>query len=163
MSEKLSTELDWSADEDSVIDVPTPVQSWDVPDGNSVTLKSGNFAVADFQTTAGNSGPSGGSSDPARSTRLALAYREPNDPLDDWTVFTLEVPIAAFNDLSLKDQQSGENAQNRRFKFDPEAPTVDGSRLTFEDSDEIALVALGPDAISGTNSQFSIDMDLNSE
>jgi len=163
MSEKLSTELKWSKDENSVIDVPTALQRWEIPDGTQVTLRSGQFAVADFETTGGNSGPSGANADPSRSTRLALAYREPNDPLDMWTVFTLEVPIAAFNDLSLKNQQSGENAQNRRFQFDPQAPGVSGPQLNFEDADEIALLALGPDAIDGSASQFSINMTTTNE
>lgn len=153
MSEKLSTELKWSTDENSVANVVSALQTWDVPDGGKVTLHSGNFAVADFTTTGGAT--------PSRRTRLGLAYREPNDPLDAWTVFTQEVPIAAFNDLSLKDQQSGENAQNRRFQFDPER--VDGPRIEFEDADEIALVALGPDTIDGSASQFSIDMEFENQ
>lgn len=153
MSEKLSTELKWSNDKDTVADVVTPLQTWDVPDGGVVTLRSGEFAVADFTTTGGN--------DPNRSTRLGFAYREPNDPLDAWTVFTQEVPIAAFNDLSLKDQQSGENAQNRRFQFDPEA--VEGPQINFEDADEIALVAVGPDTIDGSASQFSYPMTFKNE
>jgi hypothetical protein len=153
MSEKLSTELPWSIDETSVADVVSAIQRWDVPDGAEVSLESGNFAVADLVTTGG--------AEPSRSTRLGLAYREPNDPLGAWTVFTLEVPIAPFNDLSLKDQQSGENAQNRRFRFDPEE--VDRGRINFEDADEIALVVVGPDTIDGAASQFSIDMEFSNQ
>lgn len=163
MSEKLSTELKFSTDETTIIDHPSPVQTWDVPDGNTITIRSGNFAVGYFETSGTNGGPSGGNSDPSRGTALALAYREPNDPLKNWTVFTQEVPISPFIDLSLKDQQSGDNAKNRRFVFDPQAAGVDGDSLNFEDADEIALVALGPDEIDGSLSQFSIDMDMRSQ
>jgi len=163
MSERLSTELNYSTDKNTVIDTPTPLQTWDVPDGAVIRLRSGNFGIAYFTTTAGNSGPSGGSADPSRATRLALGYREPGAPLDDWTIFTLEVGISAFNDLSLKDQQSGENAQNRRFQFDPEAQGVDGPVMGFEDADEIALLALGPDEIDGSASQFSYPMEFENE
>lgn len=158
-SQRLSTELDWSEDKDTVVDVPTPVQVWDVPDGARVTLQEGLVAIADFETTGGNSGPSGGNADPSRSTKLALAYREPGDPLDSWTVFTHELSIAAFNDLSLKDQQSGENAQNRRFSFDPEE--IEGRQIGLSDADELALVALGPDNIDGSASQFSYPMNFD--
>jgi hypothetical protein len=158
-SQRLSTELDWSTDENSVIDVPTAVETWDVPDGGEVTLREKLVAIADFMTTAGNGGPAGGNADPSRSTKLALAYREPGDPLDHWTVFTHELGIAAFNDLSLKDQQSGENAQNRRFSFDPEE--VQGSRIGLSDADDLALLAHGPDEIDGSASQFSYPMDFN--
>lgn len=158
-SQRLSTELDWSTDENSVADVPTAVQSWDVPDGGTVTLREGHVAIGDFQTTGSNSGPAGANSDPSRSTKLALAYREPGDPLDAWTVFTHELGIAAFLDLSLKDQQSGENAQNRRFSFDPDE--IEGGAIELEDADEVALVANGPDDIDGSASQFSYPMQFN--
>lgn len=154
-SERLNFELKWSNDKTTVpsADQPTALQTWDVPDGNSVTLREGLVAIADLVTTGGN--------DPSRSTQLGLAYREPGDPLDAWTVITEPLNIGPFIKLSQKDQQSSENAQNRRFSFDPSR--VDGSSITFEDVDEIALVALGPDAIDGAASQFSYPMQLNQE
>lgn len=163
MSERLSTELKWSVDDNTVADVPTPIQSWDVPDGAVVRLQSGRVAIGDFTTTDANSGPAGANADPSRRHRLALGYREPGAPLDDWTIFTLELPIGPFNDLSLKDQQSGENAQQRRFEFDPEAQGVNGPVIGFEDADEIALLALGPDEIDGSASQFSYPMEFDNE
>jgi hypothetical protein len=159
--DKLSTELKWSTDETSVPDVPSAVQTWDVPDGAAVVLRSGVVAIADFQTADPNSGPSGNNADPSRQTRLALGYREPNDPLGAWTVFTQEQRIAPFNDLSLKDQQSSENAQNRVIQFDPEE--VDGRNLTIKDADELALLAVGPDEIDGADSQFAIPMEFRNE
>ncbi|QLH83355.1 hypothetical protein [Halosimplex pelagicum] len=157
--DKLSTELKWSIDETSVPGVPSAVQRWDVPDGANVTVRSGVVAIADFQTAAANSGPSGNSADPSRQTRIALGYREPNDPLGAWTVFTQEQRIAPFNDLSLKDQQSSENAQNRVITFDPEE--VGSGSFTFEDADEIALLVIGPDEVDGSDSQFAIPMEFN--
>lgn len=158
-SDKLSTELSWSGDETSVPDVVSALQTWDIPDGATVTMRPGVVAIADFQTAADNSGPSGNNADPSRGTRLALAYREPNDPLGAWTVFTEEIRIAPFNDLSLKDQQSNENAQNRVIQFDPDE--VPSRSITFEDADELALVAIGPDEIDGADSQFSVTMEYN--
>lgn len=158
--DRLSTELSWSTDETSVPDVVSALQTWDVPDGGEVTIREGVVAIADFETDGANSGPSGNNADPSRSTKLALAYREPNDPLGAWTVFTEGIRIAPFNDLSLKDQQSSENAQNRRIMFDPDE--VPGSSISFVDSDEIALVAVGPDEIDGTDSQFSVPVDFTS-
>lgn len=158
-SQRLSSELEWSSDNDTTIDVPTALQTWDVPDGASVTLREGLVAIADLETTTGNSGPAGGDADPSRSTRIAFAFREPDAPLDHWTVFSHELPVAPFNDLTLSEQQSGENAQNRRFTWDPEH--VPGSSITFEDADEIAILAEGPDEIDGSESQFSFPMDFN--
>lgn len=158
MADQLSTEADYSIDEESVPDVVSALQRWDVPDGAKIILYSGRVATGDFTTTADNSGPAGASAEPSTSTRLGLAVREPNDPLDAWTVITEEIPIGPFNKLTLKDQQSSENAQSRRVRFDPEEVT--GGSLTAEDADEIALVALSPDAIDGAASQFSIEVEF---
>jgi hypothetical protein len=159
VNQRLTTEEDYSSDTDSTPDVPTPVQTWDVPDGATIVLREGMVAIADFETTSGNSGPAGGDADPSSGTRIGLAYREPGDPLESWTVFTHGLSITPFNKLSLKDQQSGDNAQNRRFSFDPER--LDGGQIALEDADEIALVVNGPDAIDGSESQFSYPMEFN--
>lgn len=160
-SQRLSTELDYSTDHNSVPDVAggTPIQTWDVPDGATLELREGLVAIADFQTSGDNSGPAGANADPSASTELALAYREPGAPLDEWTVFTHGLPIQAFNKLSLKDQQSGENAETRRFSFDPDV--IEGRTIGLSDADELALVAYGPDEIDGSASQFSYPMNFN--
>jgi len=137
--ETLSTEVSYSNVSANVADTPTPITTWDVPDGTEITLREGLAAVIDADANGGG--------DPSRSTRLGLAYREPNDPLDSWTVIS-DFSIAPFNALSLKDQQSGENAQRRRINFDPER--VPGGKITLSEADEIALVVNGDVLDDGT-------------
>jgi len=127
--ETLSTSMGEATIETNVAENPTPVAVWDVPDGTVWELVEGYPAILDVDADGGGNMP--------RSTRLGLAYREPNDPLDAWTVLN-DFSIAPFNTLSLKDQQSGDNAQRRRVEFDPEA--VPGGSLSLNDTDELALV-----------------------
>lgn len=148
--ETLSTELKWATPETNVADEPTPIIVWDVPDATEVTLVEGMEAILDAEKQSGGGNPS-------RSTRLGFAYREPNDPLNAWTVIS-DFGIAPFNTLSLKDQQSGDNAERRRVKFDPDR--VAGGMLTLEDADELALVALSSDVIDPSTLFFNYPVSI---
>jgi hypothetical protein len=134
--ETLSTELSYATTEQNTAGEPTPVTTWNVPEGTAIKIAQGHAAVMDVEANDG--------SNVSRSSRFGFAYREPNDPLDAWTVIS-DFSVAPFNTLSLKDQQSGENAQRRRVRFNPER--VPKGRLTLEDADELALVANSPDQI----------------
>jgi hypothetical protein len=147
--ETLSSELEYATVSQNVADEPTPIVTWDVPDGSEITLREGNAVVFDVDAAGGGS--------VSRSTRIGLAYREPNDPLGAWTVVS-DLPVAPFNTLSLKDQQSGDNAQRRRLTFDPER--VDGGSLTIEDADEIALVVVGPDQVDDASVFFNYPVTI---
>lgn len=159
MTSTLNSELSYATATDSTANKPTKVQEWDVPDGSALRLDEGHALIADFVTTAGNAGPAGASADPSRSTRFGLGYVEPNTPLDVPEIFC-EFSVSPFNQLSLKDQQSNENAQKRTLRFiRDKAPN--GS-ITAEDSDKIVLYALGPDEVDG--SEITIEypmMELN--
>ena len=150
--ESLSTELSYATVEANVPDNPTPVAKWNVPDGSALELSQGHPVILDVEDSGGN--------DIARSTSVGLAYREPNDPLDSWTVIS-EFSIAPFNTLSLKDQQSGDNAQRRRMRFVPER--VPDGTITLEDADELALVVNGPDAIDPASLFFNYPMRVRNK
>jgi len=150
--ETLSTELQYATTEQNLADNPTPVCTWDVPEGTTITVSQGYAAILDVEASGGGN--------VSRSTRFGLAYREPNDPLDAWTVIS-DFSVAPFNTLSLKDQQSGENAQRRRVRFDPER--VPEGRLTLEDADELALVAYGPDQIDASTLFFNYPMQVENQ
>ena len=141
--ETLSTELKWASTEQNVGDKPTAVATWDVPDGVTVDLRQGHPVILDVDANGGGN--------VERAAHLGLAYREPNDPLDAWSVIS-EFPIAPFNTLTLKDQQSGENAQRRRMQFDP--TRVPNGQLTLEDTDEVALLMNSADLIEESSLYF---------
>jgi len=147
--ETLSSELEYATVSQNVSGEVTPIVQWDVPDGSEITIREGSAVVFDVDAAGGGS--------VSRSTRLGLAYREPNDPLGAWTVVS-DQQVAPFNTLSLKDQQSGDNAQRRRLTFDPER--VDGGSLTLEDADEIALVAVGPDQVDHARVFFNYPVSI---
>jgi hypothetical protein len=147
--ETLSTELGYATVEQNVADNPTPVSTWDVPKGTAIRIAQGHPAILDVDAAAGGN--------LSRTTSLGLAFREPNDPLDAWTVIS-DFSIAPFNTLSLKDQQSGENAQRRRVRFNPER--VPEGRLTLEDADELALLVNGPDQIDTASLFFNYPMQV---
>jgi len=147
--ETLSSELEYATVSQNVSGEVTPIVQWDVPDGSEITIREGSAVVFDVDAAGGGS--------VSRSTRLGLAYREPNDPLGAWTVVS-DQQVAPFNTLSLKDQQSGDNAQRRRLTFDPER--VDGGSLTLEDADEIALVAVGPDQVDAASVFFNYPVSI---
>ena len=147
--EALSTELSYATVVQNLADNPTPVTTWDVPEGTAIRIAQGHPAILDVDAAGGGN--------LSRATAIGLAYREPNDPLDAWTVIS-DFSIAPFNTLSLKDQQSGENAQRRRVRFDPER--VPEGRLTLEDADELALVVNGPDQIDAASLFFNYPMQV---
>lgn len=148
--ETLSTELQYATVEQNVADNPTPVSTWNVPEGVAITVAQGHAAILDVEAPDGTN--------VSRATKLGLAYREPNDPLDAWTVIS-DFSVAPFNTLSLKDQQSGENAQRRRVRFDPER--VPEGKLTLEDADELALLVNGPDQIDAASLFFNYPMQVD--
>ena len=150
MDETLSTELGFATVMENVADHPTPVTTWDVPDGSKIELSQGHPAILDVEAQDG--------SNVARNTNLGFAYREPNDPLDSWTVIS-DFNIAPFNTLSLKDQQSGDNAQRRRVRFVREE--LPNGRLILEDADELALLANGPDVIDPATLFFNYPMTVS--
>jgi hypothetical protein len=147
--ETLSTELSYATVVQNLADNPTPVTTWDVPEGTAIRLAQGHPAILDVDAAGGGN--------LSRATSLGLAYREPNDQLDAWTVIS-DFSIAPFNTLSLKAQQSGENAQRRRVRFAPER--VPEGRLTLEDADELALVVNGPDQIDAASLFFNYPMQV---
>jgi hypothetical protein len=147
--ETLSTELPYANVQANLANNPTPVTTWDIPQGTAITVSQGHAAILDVDASGGGN--------VSRKTRLGLAYREPNDPLDAWTVIS-EFNIAPFNTLSLKDQQSGENAQRRRVRFNPER--VPEGRLTLEDADELALIANGTQSIDADSLFFNYPMQV---
>ena len=147
--ETLSTELSYATVVQNLADNPTPVTTWDVPEGTAIRLAQGHPAILDVDAAGGGN--------LSRATAIGLAYREPNDQLDAWTVIS-DFSIAPFNMLSLKDQQSGENAQRRRVRFDPER--VPEGRLTLEDADELALVVNGPDQIDAASLFWNYPMQV---
>lgn len=160
---ELNTEVTWATENDtngavSGVDVPEPHVTWDIPDGQEVIFRGGAPIVLDAQTTSGNGGPSGGSSDPARSTRMAFAWREPGDPLGHYRTFTQEIQITPFNQLSLSEQQSGDNADRRRVVMDPDV--VEGRTMTFEDVDTIALLVDSPDDLEGDQIYVSVPAEV---
>ncbi len=148
--ETLSTELSYATVESNTAGEPTPVTTWNVPEGTAIKIAQGYAAILDAEKADG--------SNPARNTKLGLAYREPNDPLDAWTVIS-DFSISPFNTLSLKQQQSGENAQRRRVRFDPER--VPKGRITLEDADELALVVNSPDQIDPATLFFNYPMQVS--
>lgn len=150
--ETLSAELQFASTSQNVADTPTPVVTWDVPEGTSIRIQQGHPAIVDLEDTNGNNLP--------RDSKFGLAYREPGDPLDDWTVIS-DVSIAPFNTLSLKDQQSGDNAQRRRVRFDPER--VPGGILNLEDADELALVLLSSTQVDPASIVFNYPMNMTNE
>ncbi len=147
--ETLSTELEYSTVEQNVANEPTPVTTWDVPDGAKLRLSQGHPAVLDAANTGGNDLP--------RSSRVGFAYREPNDPLGAWTVIS-DVSIAPFNTLSLKDQQSGDNAERRRMRF--VSGRVPGGRITLSDADELALMLHSSDQIDTSQLFFNYPVQV---
>ena len=147
--ETLSTELPYATIETNLADNPTPVAIWDVPEATAIRIAQGHAAIMEVDAAGGGN--------VARSAQFGLAYREPNDSLDAWTVISA-FPIAPFNTLSLKDQQSGENAQRRRIRFDPER--VPDGALVLEDADELALVANAPEQIDETSLFFNYPMQV---
>ncbi|ELZ22403.1 hypothetical protein C475_17863 [Halosimplex carlsbadense 2-9-1] len=128
--ETLSTEQREATTEANVAEDPTPVCVWEVPDGQVWELVENYPMILDVERTGGGDMP--------RGARLGLGYREPNDPLGAWTVFA-EFTMAPFNTLSLRDQQSGDNAERRRVTFHPER--VPGGSISLTDTDEVALLA----------------------
>jgi hypothetical protein len=148
----LSTELQSATTEANVPDNPTPVTTWDVPDGEAWDLIEGHPAILNVEDGAGNN--------IARSSSFGLAYREPNDPLDAWTVIC-EVPLAPFNTLSIKDQQSGDNSQRRVLRFNPER--VPGGRLSLSDADELALVLLSGDTVDPGSLFFNYPLTVRND
>jgi len=150
--ETLSTELSYASLSKNVADEPTPVSVWDVPDGTALRIRQGEAAVLDVDANGGGDMP--------RSARLGLAYREPNDPLDAWTVIS-EFSISPFNTLSLKDQQTGENANRRRVRFNPER--VPGGQLTVSDADDLALLVNSGSQVDETTLFFNYPMTVVEE
>jgi len=150
--ETLSTELGSATVERNISDNPTPVTTWDVPDGQAWELVQGYPAILDVEASGGGDMP--------RNARLGLGYREPNDPLDSWTVIS-DFSIAPFNTLSLKDQQSGDNAQRRRVRFDPER--VPGGTLSLTDSDELALLVVASEQINENSLFFNYPLNVRKE
>jgi hypothetical protein len=145
-NDTLNAELPYYTGKTNVPDRPTELAEWEVPEGSAIRITEGSPLIADFQTTAANTGPSGASADPSKKSRLALAYREPNTPLGQAVPFA-EIPVAPFNVLSQKEQQSRENAENRIVRFlDDAAPE---GVIEFSDSDHIVLLANSPDELDG--------------
>jgi len=147
--ETLTSEASYATTEQNTVDEPTPITTWDVPDGSTVTIREGHAARLDVDASGGG--------DISRSSRVGLAYREPNDPLGAWTVIS-DTQIGPFNTLTLKQQQSGDNAERRRFSFDPER--VPGGELVLEDADEIALVLLSPDQVDASTVRFAYPVSI---
>jgi len=148
-NDTLSTELQFAQKSMSVMDEPTPVVEWAIPDGSELTLREGHPAIIDAETPGGDPVPNG--------ARLGLAYREPNDPLDAYTVIS-DFSIAPFNQLSLRDQNSGDNAERRSVRFDPDR--VPHGTITLSDSDRLALIALSSEQIDGTTMFFNYPMEF---
>lgn len=147
--EKLSTELKWANTAQNIAGEPTPVTTWDVPEGTEVEIRQGHPAVLEADKVGGGNMP--------RSTKLGFAYREPNDPLGAYTVIS-EFSVAPFNSLSLRDQQSGDNAERRRVRFIPER--VPGGRIVLSDSDDFALLALSGEQIDASSLFFNYPVEI---
>lgn len=147
--ETLSTELSYAVAATNVVNLASPVVEWDVPESTAITIQEGHAAVLDAAKADG--------SDVSRATRVGFGYREPNDPLNQYRVIS-DFSVAPFNALSLKDQQSGDNAQRRRVTFDP--ARVPGGSLTVEDADTLALLAFGPDEIDPATLFFNYPMSV---
>ena len=150
--ETLSTELGYASLSKNTADEPTPVAEWDVPEGTKLVLRQGHPAILDVEANGGGDLP--------RASRIGLAYKEPNDPLDAYTVIS-DVSIAPFNPLSLKDQQSGDNAQRRRVRFNPDR--VPGGEITLSDSDTLALFLNSGSQVDETTLFFNYPMQVRQE
>lgn len=148
--ETLSTELQYATVSENVAGTPTPITTWDVPEGIAISIAQGSPAILDVEAKDGGN--------VSRSTKIGFGYREPNDPLDSWTVIS-EFAVSPFNTLSLKDQQSGENAQRRRVRFLRDR--VPNGRLTLEDADELALLVNGPDVVDPATLFFNYPMQVD--
>lgn len=159
-NDTLNAELKYASAEDNTPGKPTRIQSWDIPEGTKIRLSEGEALIADFETTTGNAGPSGGDANPEPGTRLGLGYLEPNTPLEMAEVFAV-FGVRPFNTLSIKEQQSRENAQNRTVRFlKDKAPN---GYIELEDSDTLVLVALSEDEIDGSEMTFEYPMDVRND
>jgi len=141
--ETLSTELDYATVSKNVADEVTSIVEWEIPDGSEIEIREGQAVVMDIEDSNGNA--------ISRSTRIGFGYKEPGDPLGAYRVIS-DVPVGPFRALSLKDQQSGENAQRRRMQFDPDR--LASGTLRLEDSDTLALLAYGPEQINDATFYF---------
>ena len=70
--EALSTELSYATVVQNLADNPTPVTTWDVPEGTAIRLAQGHPAILDVDAAGGGN--------LSRATSLGLAYREPLQP-----------------------------------------------------------------------------------
>jgi hypothetical protein len=135
--ETLSTELPYATVQENTADDPTPVVVWDIEDGTELMIEEGAPLIADFAKKSDGS-------DPSRATRVGFAYREPNDPLGAYTVIN-DFSVSPFNTLTLREQQSGDNAQRRRVSFTQDR--IPSGALVLEDTDQLALFVNSPDVL----------------
>ena len=150
--ETLSTELVSGQTEANVPGHPTPLAVWDVPDGSKWRIQQGHAAILDVEDVNGDNLP--------RTSKLGFAVREVNDPLDSWTVLN-EFQITPFNQLGIGEQHSGDNAQRRRIRFDPEM--VPGGTVVLSDTDELALMALSDTEADPASLFFNYPMQTKND
>lgn len=113
MSDVLSSELSDATTTQNTANEPTKIVEWDTPTGVIRRIREGHPAVLTVDD---------GAADLPRDSRLALGLREPNDPLDSYKFLFAEFDISPFNDLTLSQQRSNENAEERRVRFNDQAP-----------------------------------------
>lgn len=147
-NETLSTETKYATTRENIPGTPTVVTEWDIPDGGAIEIEAGLPAQFDAVRKDDNS------KNLPRDSRFGLAYREPGDPLDDFTVIG-ETQIAPFNSLSQRQQLSGDNAQRRKMLFN--SSRVPDGTLRVNESDDLALVMLSSEVVDPSTLFFSYD------
>jgi hypothetical protein len=146
MRDNLSSEVSYATVSNSTPNEPTQIVEWDVPDGQSITLREGEALIFDAKDTNGDDLPS--------DTRFALAKARPDDELGVGDLFC-EFTVRPYNQLSLSQQQSGDNADRRRLDFDPDSRSVrGGSVVQFDDSDRVVLYCLSSQEVDSTTIRF---------
>jgi len=152
-NDSLTNELDSATVIANVADSPTQIAEWDVPDGETWVIREGDPVVMDVEETATGNNLSA-------SSRFALGFREPQDILNVPTLF-VEFSVTPYNQLSLADQLSEENAQRRTLRFNPEA--VPGGVLRVEDADYVELWLTSPEVINTANLFVEYPMTVNND
>jgi len=137
----LSAELKDATVEQNTAGQPSKIVDWEIPEDIKRRIREGRPVVLKVEDTNGNDLP--------RDTKLAIGYREPGTPLDSYKSLVGEFGIAPFNDLSIADQRSQDNAEPRVLRFNEEAPQ---GFLETEEGDHIELwiqssVSIDPDTL----------------
>lgn len=108
-NENLTSESRIAEKTQNTAGVPSKIVEWEVPDSVVYALREGKPVILEVQAADGSTIPN--------DTDFAFGFTEPNDPLHIPEIFS-DFDVAPFNALTLRDQQSGDNAQRRTLNFE---------------------------------------------